>query len=269
MTQRLTSRINDLLAGVRQQIRRYVWLEGIAVAITWLVAVYWIAFALDFLPVRLGANEMPKSARTMLLMISACAVLFVLYRWILRRAWAQLADRSVALLIERKFPEFQDSLVTAVELEKDDSDDPVHRELLRRAQEKADRHAASIDTDRIFNYWPLRRAFILCGSAVVSVLVFAAFAWPIFSLSLARLYGLTNRTYVRQTYLEMQDFADSQITVARGSDVLLRVLADADRRQPPPKVCTVIYQTASGERGRINMSKKGAPRDGFSTVHAR
>ena len=264
MTQ-LTTRITDLLESVRQRIRRYVWIEGIAVAIAWVVGIYWIAFALDYLPVRLGANEMPATARMTLLVISALALLYVLYRWILRRAWAQLQDRSIALLIERKFPEFQDSLVTAVELDQstDEHADPLHDELLAKARDRADRHAGSINVDRIFNYWPLRRAMTLAGTALVSILIFGVLAWPTFRLSLKRLYGLTDATYPRQTLLEMVDFEDGKMTVARGSDVTIRVQADATRSQPPPKVCTVHYQTASGEKGRMNMSKMGAPREGF------
>ena len=88
-------------------------------------------------------------------------------------------------------------------------------------------------------------------------------AWPTFRLSLQRLYGLTDATYTRQTYLEMVDFDNGKITVARGSDVTVRVQADSTRSQPPPKVCSIHYQTASGEKGRMNMSKMGAPRDGF------
>ena len=263
MNSRLTKRITDLLDSVRQRIRRYIWIEGLAVAIAWFVAIYWIAFALDFLPVRLGANEMPVAARMTLLVFAALAVLFVLYRWILRRAWARLEDRSVALLIERKFPEFQDSLVTAVELDSASSDDPLHDDFLIKARDKADRHAGNIDPEKIFNYWPLRRALLLGGTAVASIAALAILAWPTFQLSLKRLYGLTDATYVRQTYLEMADFEDNQITVARGSDVVIRVLAASDRPQPPPKVCTILYQTTNGERGRINMSRKGAPRDGF------
>ncbi len=38
--------------------------------------------------------------------------------------------------------------------------------------------------------------------------------------------------------------------------------AAADRPTPPPAICTIYYRTEDGERGRVNMSKKGAPRDG-------
>ena len=214
MTTHLTKRITDLLESVRQRIRRYVWIEGVAVAIAWLIGIYWIAFALDYLPVRLGASEMPGSARITLFVISGLALLYVLYRWILQRAWASLKDPSIALLIERKFPEFQDSLVTAVELDQSTAEhgDPLHDELLTRARDRADRHAGNIDVEKIFNYWPLRRAITLAGTALVSILLMSVLAWPTFRLSLQRLYGLTDATYPRQTYLEMVDFENGKMT---------------------------------------------------------
>ena len=107
-----------LLAGLRWRIRLYVWLEGLALAVIWLGLMFWISLGLDYLPVLVGASEMPAVARGVLLVGTAAVLAWLLYQFVLRRAFVRLADRSMALLLERKFTGFHDSLVTAVEMAK-------------------------------------------------------------------------------------------------------------------------------------------------------
>ena len=112
----ISPQINHLLSQLHAKIRRYVWVEGIAVAVIWLVATFWLSLAMDYLPVKMGANEMPVVARAVLLGLVSLTLLFILYWWVLRRAFVALRRRSLAVLIERAYPEFQDCLVTTVEL---------------------------------------------------------------------------------------------------------------------------------------------------------
>ena len=103
----------------------------------------------------------------------------------------------------------------------------------------------------------------LAALSLGSVLVLALLCRPAFGLWVSRLYGLSEVTYPRQTYLEMVGFPEGQVTVARGSDVTVRVRAAASRPVPPPDICTILYRTEEGERGRINMSKQGDPQEDF------
>ncbi len=204
-----------MLGDVRQRIRRYVWLEGLAIALVWLAVTFWIGLALDYLPVRMGASEMPVVARGVLLAIISLMLLFILYRWVLRRTFVQLRDASLAILIERKFPQFQDSLVTIVELDADPQASELQDGMLQSVREKAERCAAEVDVERVFNYWPLRRALWAAGVLLGSIVLFAVLAWPAFGLWVNRLYGLSEATYPRQTELEMVGFEQNQTTVAR------------------------------------------------------
>ncbi len=271
----LSEQITDLLERVRKRIRGYVWMEGIAIATIWMALTFWIGLAIDYFPVRMGANETPVAARAVLLAIIAIALAFIFYRWVLRRIFVQLHDRSIAILIERRFPEFKDSLVTSVELSQSigpnasggefpsGDDEQLHQQMLRSAHEMALHHVDAVDEKAVFDFWPLRRAISLASALLASIVLFAIVAWPAFALWTSRLYGLSERPYPRQAYFEMVGFEGGQATVARGADLSIRVQADADRPSPPPNVCTIYYRTEDGERGRVNMSKKGLPRDGF------
>ena len=120
-----------LLDALRQRIRGYVVLEGLAMLVVWLVAMFWIGFALDYLPVLVGANEMPREARSVLLVITVLGACVVIWWYILRRIFSHFRNTSLALLIEKQFPGFRDSLVTTVE----------RGERRETAVEKADREA--------------------------------------------------------------------------------------------------------------------------------
>src|SRR5262245_9669732 len=112
----LTPEIERALAGVRRRIRWYVWVEGLSLAVIWVGIMFWVVLALDYLPVLVGASEMPAVARGILLAGVAAVLAYILYRWIGRRIVVPLRDHSMALLLERKHAALQESLVTAVEM---------------------------------------------------------------------------------------------------------------------------------------------------------
>ena len=55
--------LQSLLAGCGGEFVSISGLEGLALAVIWLGAMFWIGFGLDYLPVLMGASEMPAVAR--------------------------------------------------------------------------------------------------------------------------------------------------------------------------------------------------------------
>ena len=60
-TPHLAADIRSVLARLRRRIRAYVWIDGLALGVIWLGATFWIGLAIDYLPVTLGASEMPRA----------------------------------------------------------------------------------------------------------------------------------------------------------------------------------------------------------------
>src|SRR3954463_3633820 len=102
----LTPDLTSLLAGLRRRIRVYIWAEGMALALIWLGLMFWFGLALDYLPVLMGASEMPIVPRALLLAGNGIALAYIFYRWIGRRIFVPLGDRSLALVLERRFDNF-------------------------------------------------------------------------------------------------------------------------------------------------------------------
>ena len=259
----LPHEIENVISGLRSRIRRYVWLEGLAVAIIWLGITFWVALGLDYLPVLAGSSEMPRIARISILVIVAAVLGFILYRWILRRAFVPLSRGSLALLVERQFPEFQDSLVTTIELsEKSKFNEQLNQNLLGNTRSEAQRQISSVSLSKIFDYRPLIRSVGIALLTIASIFTFGLTAKGAFQIWTSRLYLLSDEPWPRQAFIELLDFENKALKIAQGGDLTVRVRADATRPTPAPEVCTIVFRTDNGERGRIHMSKDGEPREG-------
>jgi hypothetical protein len=274
-TAQLDPRIRTLLARLRWRIRGYVWLEGLAVSAIWLGLTFWIGLALDYLPVLVGASEMPRAARAVMLVIITAVLAVLLYRWVLRRVFVPLADRNLAVILERRFAGFRDSLVTAVELtETPDHAESFDQDMLGRTSQDALLRIHDVRLSEVFNFWPLLLAVLGAGALLFSVAAFCAFNQEGARIWAQRLYLLRDEAWPRQALVEVvgvellgsEDaaervqepplipFRDGVLKVAKGSNLRLQARADLGAKVVP-QACTVHYRSAEGERGRVTMNR--------------
>jgi hypothetical protein len=278
----LPSDLQALLAGLRWRIRLYIWTEGLALASICIGLMFWVGFGLDYLPVLIGASEMPVEPRAVLLAATGIALTYILYQWIGRRTFVPISDRSLALLLERRFDEFDDSLVTAVEM----ADVPDHasafnRELLARISDEARALIEEVQYLRIFNVGSLIGKCVLAVAALGSLIGFYAINAPAFGRAADRLYLLSDTPWPRSAKIEVVGvevmrhaspgdegprsvtlpFEDNVVKVARGANVSLKVrAAQPPQAQVVPNQCTVYYRTLKngagvrGDRGSVMMS---------------
>src|SRR5688500_6301931 len=192
----LTTYPRSLLAGLRWRIRLYIWLEGLALAVSWLGLMFWISLGLDYLPVLVGASEMPAVARGVLLAATAIVLTWVLYQLVLRRTFVRLADRSMALLLERKFSGFDDSLVTAVEMAQvPDHASAFSRDLLTKTSEEAFEASGDVSYARVMNYGRLNRRLVAAVLLAISLLAFWGLNREAFATAANRLYLLSDEPW--------------------------------------------------------------------------
>jgi len=289
-TLELNPGIRSVLAGVRRRIRFYVLLEGLSLAVIWLGVTFWLAFALDYLPVLVGASEMPAVARGVMLAGISGFFVFILYRYIGRRLFVPLHDRSMAVLLERKFAGLQDSLVTAVEME----DSPQHAaefnlEMLSRTAERAGTGAGQLHVGQVFNYLPLVVKVLAAMILVSMFFVGSSINSDALNLAASRLYLLRDDPWPRSAHIEVVGleiqgspapgetaprltevkFENNIAKVAKGSSVALRVRAlGAPEARVVPQTCTIYYHAlktdgnSRSERGSVQMTN-GRDAGGF------
>lgn len=250
--------IRQLLSTLRRRIRRYIWCEGLAATVAVLGAAFWLALAADWF------FEPPREVRYALLAAVALAGLVALGWFLVRRSLVRLSDHSMAILLERRFGNLQDSLVTAVELASLDPKAPefdaAGQQMRAETCEVASRRSRELDAGAVFNRRPLGRALAAAGVILVSLVSVAVASPDMFRFGLRRLAALTDEPWPRKTHLRVEGFDNDEReeVVARGSDFELHVQADAAPGLVVPQVVEVRSRDESGKRDRALMTREGA-----------
>ena len=128
------------LGTLRRRLRQYVWLEGCGTAVAWLGAAFWATLCIDWL------FEPTAAVRMTMLAVVALVWTAVVVQRIGRRAFVRISDSNAATVLERRFPQLNDSLLTAVMLTAQPTDPAeVHHELLAQTCREAAAHMAQLD----------------------------------------------------------------------------------------------------------------------------
>ena len=211
---------------------------------------FWISLAIDYL------QEPPPVARIAILAVAGIVLLVVLYRLIVRRAFVRLSDRSMAILLERRYGQFQDSLLTSVELGEPgragrpgaaDARLRARRSLGTLRRRSRSKRSSTRSRSRGPSWWAacwLSRSlgFVLGAPEALGI-------WA------RRTFQLSSELWPRRTHLAIDGFADGKVKVARGSD--LELIVKADTAKLVPDVVEVRFRTDEGARGRENMVREG------------
>lgn len=255
----LAPTVRGLLTALRRRIRQYVWLEGLAATAAALALAFWFALGVDWY------FEPAPAVRQGLLAAGLVVGAVVLVRWTVRRLWVKLSDRNMALLIERRFGRFEESLLTAVELsERDEPLDEYGRDMFAHTCDDALSHAADVNLREVFNMAPLWRAAAAASVLLLSVAALAVAAPDVFQFGVKRLTTLTNEPWPRNTHLRIEGFDNErrERVVARGTDLEILVQAETAPPLVVPQVVEVRYQTEDGKRLRKNMVREGSAEPG-------
>ncbi|HEV7282384.1 MAG TPA: hypothetical protein VGN57_19435 [Pirellulaceae bacterium] len=284
--------IRRTLAALRSRIRAYVWIDGLLRVAIWIVAAFFAALALDYLPVLAGATEMPRIARAALLAILILGALYLFVRYVVRRAFRKLSDVSMAVLLERKYGGFRDSLLTSVELDPERAREVQYREdLLDRTREQAVEALRDAPVGRTLAKKPLVWKGLV-AFALVALFVGFAIAYPGAALLGAqRIFLLSSEDWPRSAHIEIVGvepvrdgnesaaqaasqlvapiegvvpFVDDRVKIAKGQSLRLLVRADAHKPVVPDR-CAIRYWTEDGSGGRVYMRKVGSPSDGWQS----
>jgi hypothetical protein len=258
--QPLAPRIAALLAALRMRIRSYVWTQGLATVVVVLGLAFWFSIAFDWL------FEPPWQFRAVMLVAVAAALAYVVNRFLIRRAFRPLDDADLAVLLERRFRDYRDSLLTTVELDTRPSHAAgFNSEMLRHTRRQAIEQSEDVRLGDVFRFSPLLRTLGFAAALAVSVLAFAVMAPQAFATWVNRVVLLDkDLLWPRANHVRVQGFPEGRtLKVAKGSDVEITAAADLTNRFTAPDIVQVRYRTTDGPHGRDNMSTVGAagPRD--------
>ncbi len=163
--------VQQVLSRLRQRIRRYLLLEGTALVVAVVGILFWTSFGLDWLWFRLSRLELPVWFRTAFDVLALCVLAVLVVGALGLRLFRRLGRRALALVLERRFPELDDRLITAVEqAEKVRSAPPLTAAMLQRTVEDAARLSRNLELGAVFDRRPLRRSLLSAVALAVSIL---------------------------------------------------------------------------------------------------
>lgn len=273
--------IQHKLRELRGLIVRLVVSRAAIVLAIWLIGAFWLFGTFDYLPIQFGAAESPKMVRIVMLAIMVLVSLYLAYKFFWQLWWVRWTDSSLALLIEKKYPQFESALVTTVQAaypSKDPAirleDHPKRAGFLALARARAEQMIDQVEVSQIVRVAPLKfqlglLALLLilsCGMGLgrpawtahwwKRLIQLSDMPWP--RLAQLGIEGVeldiptfTGRS-LRQRY--MLPFIDGVAMVPKGQSCQLRAWASLAAKLVP-ELCTVYYRDATGNRGRANMRR--------------
>ncbi len=191
-------------------------------------------------------------------------MLLVVYRHIVRRAFHRLDDASLALVLERRYPDYRDSLLTTVEIDRHPSHaSAFNRDMVDFTRRQAVARSKDVRLGEVFRIAPLVRTLSLAIALVVSAGAFALVAHGAYHTWYQRVVMLNrDLLWPRSNHVRVEGFPANHVRkVAKGAD--FELLAAADLRAPfkLPRWVEMRYRTDEGVRNRDNMSTVGAASD--------
>ncbi len=260
--------IRNLLGGLQQRIRRYLLIQGFASALVLLGAFFWLSLSLDWLYFQINHLELPRWFRAGIVVAFLGIVAMIFTMWSMTRLLRRFRLKALALVLEKRFPELNDRLLTAVELSKSDSvqESSLTRAMRDRTIDDVIKMTTRLDLDQVFEHTPLRRVIAMAALIVASIggLAFAnqdaIGRWRDGYISLKDEYwhrenGLTVKI-VAQPGDRIRGFVDGRYLHPRGGD--LSLLIDVPPDKIPPDRVRVDYRfVSSGAYGRANCARIG------------
>ncbi|MCH2114768.1 MAG: hypothetical protein MK171_07665 [Pirellulales bacterium] len=252
---KMPKRVHRKMRYLRWLVRLYVGLEGLAAVVLVLGLAFWLGLALDW------TFEPKPALRLVGMLVVLGAVGYVAQRFLFSRATAELPNTRLALLVERKYPELQQGLVTTVEAAQQQRTGPVgNRALLRQTSQHASEAMSSIYLLDIFHYRPLIWKLLAALTIVASVAAFAVLRADAFGFWLTRLQ-LSSAPWPRQVELSVVGFRLHEgglvANVARDDDFELRAFASIVDGHSVPELVEVRYTLLDSRRGRHAMTQVG------------
>ena len=240
---------------LRWLVRSYVCLDGLAAVVLVLGVAFWLGLGIDW------AFEPSPLVRGVLWALTGLAAVYVAVRYLLGPLSARLTNTNIALLLERNFPELNQSVITTVEAADRRRSVPVGNEkLLQNTSREASTALRGLKLRQIFQFRPLLWKSGLALALLSSIGAFAALQSDAFGFWMQRM-KLSNQPWPRQVELSVAGFAevDGQrvVNVARDDDFELEVLASIRDGHVAPEQVEIRYRLADGRRGRDSMTQIG------------
>ena len=260
--------IARVLDDLRSRIRRYVLWEGLALVVLFLGLAFWGLYAADELHFAARKLELPLWFRRVLVVGGIVGFAWLFLSRVVFRLLRPLEPRSLALLLERRYPDLSERLITAVELEGQQLErSAVSNAMLQQTLQDLGRQMGSIDVAPVFDFRPLKKGLLIAAVMLASIIGFGVVNAQAMSRWIAAYIGgepnyweqyRRNALHIRvvaQPGDKVREFSPQQVYKhPRGGDLTL--LIESDKPESSPDQVTLSWRSlteAGRTRGTVNL----------------
>ncbi len=252
-TPRLAAPLASLLDRLRSAARSSIWIESLSLICLCGAVIFWSSLLLDWL------IEPPRWVRAVALGMVLLGFLWLIITKLLVRLGVSMRDADLALIVERCYPAFGDSLSTSVGLT-ECFWNAVDLELVGQTTREAIAVAPTVRTVRLIRIGRLIAIVTACSGGIASIAALALMQPAVADVWVRRVVLLGEESWPRSSALEIEGFRNGVRKVARGTDVDLLVKADASKIIP--EIVDLRSRGSSGwQTDRMGM--RGGVSDGF------
>jgi len=242
------SDIRRKLHGLRGRITTALMLDGGARTAGVLLAVVALSFLLD------RVFKLETVARAVLLLGGVGAVSWVAWRYLVLRVGAAPGEDPLAIAVEKRFPELNDRLISAIQLSREAEPERygMSPELIEDAIKEAFEPVSRV---RFREVLAAGRVFkrVTLGAIAILLLAAGATADPeSASIWFRRNVLLQSVRWPQKTYLEVdpERFPGRVARIVRGEDL---VIVARSTGEVHPDRATIFYHDSEGDRGKATM----------------
>lgn len=278
--------IQQKLIQLRHRVKAIVVVDTLLSIVIFAAIGFIAAFCFDYSPVWLGMTELPVIPRMVMLIGIFGGAVYLLATRGIGRLQTKISDETLKLLIERKYPEFLDSLLT-LSTRNDESEETARRRfMLDVAERDVSAKMEGVNVNQIVSYDSIKWK---SATLLLLLLGFSTAIWfapDLISKGFRRTFFLSQESLPRQSSLlnaRIRVFNDDEFIVkvlppefhslqsdtvtrlAVGSSIEISVDAIAQnsrRKFKIPRSCRLRYQLIDGRRGSVVMSQTKRSGDG-------
>jgi hypothetical protein len=258
----LPDEIVQALDRLRRLIRQYVVWQGVALVVIVGGALFWGSFLLDWGVFALSKWELPRWLRATVLIVGVALLIVAVFSGLIWRLARSIRAQAIALVLERRFPQLGDRLITAVQWAEapESIESPQQQALLQHTVRQAAQTVAALDVRNVFDFGPLRRGVTTAVVLISSILGLAVVDSDAMERWWSGFVKLEDSYWTRATQLEVtvltqpgdriRRFENRRYLHPRGADLVLQV------RQPAGQIPDRIlldYRLGSARSRRIAL----------------
>lgn len=175
---RIRPEVSGVLSRLKSRIRWYVITEGLLMLVFLAAVIFWVLFAIDAAYFAIRKFDLARSFRIGYLGLGTVLLIAGFLYWIGLRLFRSMREKPLALVLERRFPNLNDRLVTSVEASQSVTGEETEltQAMLSRTIESATRDANSLRVGDVFEKRPLMFSGFASTVGVLSIVAFALIA---------------------------------------------------------------------------------------------